>query len=103
MLLAMSQDIRVILIKLADRLHNMRTLESLPVEKQKRIARQTLEIFAAIANRLGVHSWNRELEDISFQTIYPKRYDALAKALRRREGHRRSGIEQARRVGSCTS
>ncbi len=94
MLLAMSQDIRVILIKLADRLHNMRTLESLPVEKQKRIARQTLEIFAAIANRLGVYSWSRELEEISFQTIYPKRYDALAKALRRRESHRRSGMKK---------
>ena len=61
MLLAMAQDIRVILIKLADRIHNMRTLDPLKADKRKRIARQTLDIFAPIANRLGMYTWTQEL------------------------------------------
>ena len=77
MLLAMSRDIRVMLIKLADRLHNTRTLESMPRNKQIRIAGQTLDIFAPIANRLGLNQWANELQDLSFKTLYPKRYEKL--------------------------
>jgi len=94
MLLAMAQDIRVILIKLADRLHNMRTLEALPAPKQRAVARQTLDIYAPIANRLGLYQWSRELEDMSFQYLYPKRHRAISKALRRREGNRKAIVKK---------
>jgi len=94
MLLAMAQDIRVILIKLADRLHNMRTLDALPPEKQRSVARQTLDIFAPIANRLGLHHWSRELEDLGFKHHYPKRYEAISKALRRRDGNRKAVVNK---------
>ncbi len=96
MLLAMSRDIRVILIKLADRLHNMRTLESLKAEKQQRISRQTLDIYAAIANRIGMHTLAQELEDLSFRYLYPKRYKALSQEIRKITGNRRKTIEQVR-------
>jgi len=81
MLLAMAQDIRVILIKLADRIHNMRTLGALKADKRKRIATQTLDIFAPIANRLGMRMWTQELEDLSFCNLYPKRYNTIRKEL----------------------
>jgi len=74
MFLAMAADIRVVIIKLADRLHNMRTLEYLPPEKQQRIARETMEIFAPIANRLGIGEFKGELEDLSFKFLEPKNY-----------------------------
>ncbi len=77
MLLAMAKDVRVILIKLADRLHNMHTLEHLPDEKRKRIARQTLEIYAPIANRLGMRELTADLEDLCFKNLYPVRYKAI--------------------------
>ncbi|MFT5113100.1 MAG: guanosine-3',5'-bis(diphosphate) 3'-pyrophosphohydrolase [Parasphingorhabdus sp.] len=93
MLLAMSKDIRVIMIKLADRLHNMRTLGSLEQEKQQRIARQTLDIYAAIANRLGLHTWTQELEDLSFRYLYPKRYNAISKEVQKSKGNRNKTIE----------
>lgn len=96
MLMAMSQDIRVILIKLADRLHNMRTLDVLPPEKRRAIARQTLDIYAPIANRLGLYEWNRELEDLSFQHLHPKRYRAIAKGLKKRDGNRSATLEKLR-------
>jgi len=96
MLMAMSEDIRVILIKLGDRLHNMRTLEALDPEKRRDIARQTLDIYAPIANRLGLYEWSRELEDLSFMHLHPKRYQAIAKGLKRRDGNRRSTIEMLR-------
>ncbi|MFZ0487476.1 MAG: bifunctional (p)ppGpp synthetase/guanosine-3',5'-bis(diphosphate) 3'-pyrophosphohydrolase, partial [Arenicellales bacterium] len=96
MLMAMSKDIRVILIKLADRLHNMRTLDALSPEKRRDIARQTLDIYAPIANRLGLYEWNRELEDLSFQHLHPKRYRAIAKALKKRDGNRSATIEKLR-------
>jgi RelA/SpoT family (p)ppGpp synthetase len=96
MLMAMSKDIRVILIKLADRLHNMRTLDALSPEKRRDIARQTLDIYAPIANRLGLYEWNRELEDLSFQHLHPKRYRAISKALKKRDGNRSATIEKLR-------
>lgn len=77
MLLAMAKDIRVILIKLADRLHNMRTLSSLPSSKRHRIAKETMEIYAPIANRLGMHAIRVEFEDLGFAALYPLRYRVL--------------------------
>ncbi|MEW9898286.1 bifunctional (p)ppGpp synthetase/guanosine-3',5'-bis(diphosphate) 3'-pyrophosphohydrolase [Chitinivorax sp. PXF-14] len=92
MLLAMARDIRVILIKLADRLHNMRTLEAMNPEKQKRIARETMEIYAPIANRIGLNAVYQELEDLGFQYVYPHRYQVLAKAMRVARGNRREVV-----------
>ena len=89
MLLAMAQDVRVILIKLADRLHNMHTMAAMPAEKRKRIAGETLEIYAPIANRLGLHKVYQELEDYGFRYYYPTRYRVLAKAVKAARGNRR--------------
>ena len=88
MLLAMAQDVRVILIKLADRLHNMHTMASMPAEKRKRIAGETLEIYAPIANRLGLHKVYQELEDYGFRYYYPTRYRVLSKAVKAARGNR---------------
>lgn len=96
MLLAMSQDIRVILIKLADRLHNMRTLYAMPLEKRRRIARETRDIYAPIANRLGLHRWSLELEDLCFAHLYPLRHRVLAEAVRKRYGNRRTVVDKVR-------
>jgi GTP pyrophosphokinase len=95
MLLAMAQDIRVVLIKLADRLHNMRTLGGLPVEKQQRIARQTMEIYAPLAERLGIWQVKWELEDLSFKALDPERYRELAASLDTRRRHRETYIDRA--------
>ena len=92
MFLAMADDIRVVLIKLADRLHNMRTLYALPPDKQTRIARQTLEIYAPLAERLGIWSVKWELEDLAFKTLEPERYRELARML----DTRRKGRESVR-------
>ena len=86
MVLAMSKDIRVIVVKLADRLHNMRTLMYLDRDKQLRIARETLEIYAPIAHRIGMNNLYRELEDLAFKTIYPTRYERLVAAVKKNRG-----------------
>ena len=83
MLLAMAEDIRVIMIKLADRTHNMRTLGSMPPVKRRRIARETLDIYAPIANRLGINSIRLELEDLGFRSLYPYRYRVIEKTLKK--------------------
>ncbi|MFT3735666.1 MAG: bifunctional (p)ppGpp synthetase/guanosine-3',5'-bis(diphosphate) 3'-pyrophosphohydrolase [Rhodocyclaceae bacterium] len=89
MFLAMARDVRVILIKLADRLHNMRTLDVVRPDKRRRIARETLEIYAPIANRLGLNTLYRELQELSFKHSYPMRYRVLTQALKRLRGDRR--------------
>ena len=89
MLLAMARDVRVILIKLADRLHNMRTLDAVSPEQRRRVARETLEIYAPIANRLGLDSLYREMQELGFKHIYPARYKVLAKAVKAARGNRR--------------
>ncbi len=97
MMMAMVQDIRVILIKLADRTHNMRTLGSLRPDKRRRIARETLEIYAPIAHRLGIHDIKNELEDLGFQAMYPMRYRALQGAVKQARGNRKEIIENTRK------
>ncbi|MEE8387513.1 MAG: bifunctional (p)ppGpp synthetase/guanosine-3',5'-bis(diphosphate) 3'-pyrophosphohydrolase [Acidiferrobacterales bacterium] len=94
MMLAMSRDIRVIIIKMADRLHNMRTIDALPLHKRRVIARETLDIYAPIANRLGVRQWATELEDLSFSVLHPMRYRVLAKAMGKRHGNRKAIVER---------
>ncbi|HQR04799.1 MAG: bifunctional (p)ppGpp synthetase/guanosine-3',5'-bis(diphosphate) 3'-pyrophosphohydrolase [Proteobacteria bacterium] len=89
MMLAMARDVRVILIKLADRRHNMQTLGVIRPDKQRRIARETLEIYAPIANRLGLNTLYRELQDLSFRHLYPMRHRVLDKAVKTARGHRR--------------
>jgi GTP diphosphokinase / guanosine-3',5'-bis(diphosphate) 3'-diphosphatase len=92
MLLAMARDVRVMLIKLADRLHNMRTLGAVPPAKRRRIARETMEIYAPIANRLGLNTLYHELQELAFSHLYPTRYRVLAKATKAARGNRREMI-----------
>jgi GTP pyrophosphokinase len=94
MLLAMARDVRVILIKLADRTHNMRTLGNAPRTKWARISRETLDIYAPIAHRLGLNTTYRELQDLSFQHLHPWRYVTLTKALSKARGRRRDVIKR---------
>ena len=94
MLLAMARDVRVILIKLADRLHNMRTLDVMRPEKQGRIAQETLDIYAPIANRLGLNHVYQELEDLAFQHLYPTRYKVIEKAVKAARGNRREVVDK---------
>jgi RelA/SpoT family (p)ppGpp synthetase len=89
MVLAMAKDIRVVIIKLADRLHNMRTLGVLPESKRRRIALETLEIYAPIANRLGMHSFRIEFEDLGFAILYPLRYRVLKESVAKARGNRK--------------
>lgn len=93
MMMAMARDIRVILIKLADRLHNMRTIDFLPPQKRKRIAKETLEIFAPIANRLGMHALRIEFEDLGFAALYPLRYRILKEAVSKARSSRLEMME----------
>ncbi|TFH12020.1 MAG: bifunctional (p)ppGpp synthetase/guanosine-3',5'-bis(diphosphate) 3'-pyrophosphohydrolase [Nitrosomonadales bacterium] len=94
MLLAMARDVRVILIKLADRLHNMRTLEVMRLDKRRRTARETMEIYAPIANRLGLNNIYQELQELSFHNLFPTRYKVLAKATKAVRGNRREILKK---------
>src|SRR5689334_25386722 len=92
MLLAMVRDIRVIMVKLADRTHNMRTLGSMPPAKRRTIARETLEIYAPISNRLGIHSIKTELEELGFKALYPGRHRIIEKSLKRARGNQKQFV-----------
>ena len=94
MMLAMTRDIRVILIKLADRLHNMRTLAALEPRKRRLIARETLDIYAPIANRVGLSRIQTELEDLGFQALYPRRYRVFSARLKRARSHRKQAVKR---------
>ncbi|HET6847978.1 MAG TPA: bifunctional (p)ppGpp synthetase/guanosine-3',5'-bis(diphosphate) 3'-pyrophosphohydrolase [Gaiellales bacterium] len=95
MIMAMAQDVRVVLIKLADRLHNMRTIDALPKQKQTAKARETLEIYAPLAHRLGIHSIKWELEDRAFQTLHPRRYAEIEAMVNQRRADRERYVEEA--------
>lgn len=94
MVLAMARDIRIIIVKLADRLHNMRTLDSMREDQRKRIALETLEIYAPIANRIGLNKVYRELQDLAFRHLHAHRYKILAKAVRGARGNRRELVDR---------
>ena len=94
MMLAMIEDIRVILVKLADRLHNMQTLGAMPTEKKRRIARETLDIYAPIANRLGINRMKVQLEDLGFKHLHPFRYRVLETALRKSQGSQKQIVKK---------
>lgn len=94
MILAMTKDIRVVLIKLADRTHNMRTLGSLRQDKRRRIAKETLEIYSPLAHRLGIEHIKKELEELGFEALHPQRYSVLQKVIRVARGHRKDMIQR---------
>ncbi|MGB6453907.1 MAG: bifunctional (p)ppGpp synthetase/guanosine-3',5'-bis(diphosphate) 3'-pyrophosphohydrolase [Streptosporangiaceae bacterium] len=96
MVVAMSRDIRVLVIKLADRLHNMRTLRYLPRDKQERKSREVLEIFAPLAHRLGMNTVKWELEDLAFATLFPKRYDEIARLVSERAPRREAYLREVK-------
>lgn len=98
MFLAMSKDIRVILIKLADRLHNMRTLEFVPEEKRKRIAQETITIYSPIAGRLGIFRLKNELDDLCFKFLHPKEYERLGKELREASGWQKGIVKTSKNI-----
>ncbi len=95
MMVAMSTDIRVILIKLADRLHNMRTIAAMPKQKQIEKSRETLDIYAPIAHRLGIHAIKWELEDLAFQTLHPRKYNEIKSLVAQQRGERERYVNEA--------
>ena len=95
MVVAMAQDVRVILIKLADRLHNLRTIEYLGRQKQVQKAREALEVYAPLAHRLGIHTLKWELEDLAFQTLHPRKYDEIKAMVAERRADREEHVAQA--------
>jgi len=97
MILAMVRDIRVIMVKLADRVHNMRTLGAMPPAKRRLVARETLDIYAPIANRLGIHSIKLELEDLGFKSLYPRRYRVIERELKRSRGNQKEFLPKITR------
>jgi len=97
MMLAMVRDIRVIMVKLADRVHNMRTLGAMPPAKRRLVARETLDIYAPIANRLGIHSIKLELEDLGFKSLYPRRYRVIERELKRSRGNQKEFLPKITR------
>jgi GTP diphosphokinase / guanosine-3',5'-bis(diphosphate) 3'-diphosphatase len=94
MLLAMTRDLRVILVKLADRTHNMRTIEAMAPTRRRAIARETLEIYAPIAERLGLYNMKLELEDLGFKALYPRRYQVLERALKKARGNQKEFLKK---------
>ncbi len=98
MAMAMAKDIRVILVKMADRLHNMRTIGVMSPNQRRRIARETLEFYAPIANRLGIHSMKTELEDLGFRALYPLRADRIERAVKSARGNHRTIVEEIRQT-----
>ncbi|MCZ6887574.1 MAG: bifunctional (p)ppGpp synthetase/guanosine-3',5'-bis(diphosphate) 3'-pyrophosphohydrolase [Gammaproteobacteria bacterium] len=97
MAMAMAKDLRVILVKLADRLHNMRTLGVMPIDNRKRTARETLDFYAPIANRLGIHTIKVEFEELGFSALYPLRADRIARAVKAARGNRKALMEDLRK------
>ena len=95
MIVAMAQDVRVVLIKLADRLHNMRTIEALPKQKQQDKAKETLEIFAPLAHRLGIHAIKWELEDLAFATLHPRKYKEIKGLVNQQRKEREEYVARA--------
>ena len=95
MMVAMAQDIRVVLIKLADRLHNMRTLQGMPKNKQQEKARETLDIFAPLAHRLGIHAIKWELEDLAFSTLHPRKFKEIRDLVNQQRGQREEYVARA--------
>src|ERR687883_161204 len=98
MIVAMAEDERVILIKLADRLHNLRQIEYLGKQKQLQKARETLEVYAPLAHRLGIHALKWELEDLAFQTLHPRKYEEIKTMVAERRAEREQRVEHAAEV-----
>src|SRR5262249_784638 len=98
MIVAMAQDVRVILIKLAERLHNMRTIEYLGKQKQIQKAKETLEVYAPLAHRLGIHAIKWELEDLAFETLHPRKYEEINAMVAERRADREEHVKTASRV-----
>ena len=97
MLLAMVRDLRVILVKLADRTHNLRTIEAMAPPRRRAIARETLDIYAPVAERLGLYTIKLELEDLGFRALYPQRYRVLERALKRARGNQKEFLQKIER------